>query len=78
MEKIRNITIFNDGDINIKVECGKCGNINIHTITQASNKTDDNHIIIDFSKLGERYCDGVMNFKDPIRTRCGNKYKIYQ
>ena len=39
----------------------------------------DNHknIIIDFNKLGERVCDGIEDFKNPIESKCTNKYFIY-
>ena len=78
MEQIKNITVYNDDIIHIQVECSKCRNINVHDITKSSCKNNDGHIIINFSNLGERSCDGISNFKDPIKSKCTNRYKIYQ
>tara|TARA_Y100000817_G_scaffold311796_1_gene304523 strand:+ start:5610 stop:5837 length:228 start_codon:yes stop_codon:yes gene_type:complete len=74
MEKIKKIIIFNDGLINIHVECGICKNVNIHTISSVKN---DDNISIDFTQLGKRYCDGIHDFRDPINTQCKNHYSLY-
>tara|TARA_Y100000817_G_C16449162_1_gene364252 strand:- start:136 stop:378 length:243 start_codon:yes stop_codon:yes gene_type:complete len=74
---INNMTIFKDGVINIQVKCNKCDNINIHTIKKDSYRLIDGNIIIDFSKLGKRYCDGISDFKNPNKSKCNNVYNIY-
>ena len=33
--------------------------------------------LIDFNKLGERVCDGIEYFKNPIESKFTNKYFIY-
>tara|TARA_B100000427_G_C15259927_1_gene486089 strand:- start:408 stop:635 length:228 start_codon:yes stop_codon:yes gene_type:complete len=74
MEKIKKIIVFNDGLINMYVECCVCKNENIHTIT---GKKNEDNIIIDFSNLGKRKCDGILDFKDPLNTKCNNEYMLY-
>ncbi|MBI52128.1 MAG: hypothetical protein CL779_02790 [Chloroflexi bacterium] len=75
MNRIIKMIIFEDDHIEIYVECGLCKNVNIHKIKEYE-KIDKN-IIIDFNKLGERVCDGIEDFKNPIESKCTNKYFIY-
>ncbi len=52
---IQNITIYNDGLIEMIVKCNHCNHKNIHTITHSSRK-DGDKVNIDFNKLGKRCC----------------------
>ena len=76
---IKNIIIYNDGLIEIKVECKICKNINIHNISHSSVKIKDN-INIDFTKLGSRMCDGNLDGKTYTCSdnMCCNDYKLYK
>ena len=53
---IQNITIYDDGCIEMVVMCNICGYINTHSINNATVKNDGKRII-HFSKLGKRCCD---------------------
>jgi hypothetical protein len=72
---IQNISIYNDGIIEMCVICNICKNKNYHNITHSSTKKGDK-TIIDFSKLGKRCCDNYGNNKD-VNTFCQADYKLY-
>ncbi len=66
--EIQNITIHDDGVIEMYVKCPTCKQTNRHTITHAS-KNIKGKTVIDFNKLESRCCD---NLKCP-----DGEYKLY-
>ena len=75
MEKIKKMIVYDDGLIELYVECNKCNHINIHRINYETKNQDN--IIINFSTLGKRRCDGISNFKDPENSKCKHEYVLY-
>jgi hypothetical protein len=73
---IKFLNFYNDGKIEIVVQCNNCKKINYHNITNSSTKTADK-LTIDFLKLGTRCCDNHGEFNKP-ETMCNANYKLYQ
>ena len=71
--KIEFINIHNDGIIEMVVVCNSCGKQNIHNLTNALTKTNNN-TVINFSKLGKRCCDNHGQNGKPI---CYADYNLY-
>lgn len=72
---IQNITIYDDGIIEMVVMCNICSHINTHTINHATIKNDGKRII-HFSKLGKRCCDNHPKTQVPD-SGCYTDYNLY-
>jgi len=72
---IQRINIYDDGLIEMVVNCNNCKHTNYHTITHSSTKNGDK-TTIDFSKLGKRCCDNHGKLKKS-NSACYADYKLY-
>lgn len=68
---INKINVYRDNLIEMLVTCDNCKKENVHTIGHASTIYKDK-VVIDFSKLGKRCCDGY------YENKCIVDYALYK